>query len=173
MADTKTAAEGKTVGETKTADNRELEKLRTELAAARAEAEQAQEARSRAEAERDAAAREVRIMQEKAEQQAAKEEEQARQQLRQQEKVLLTINSEAGDSTPVMVSVNGYASRIARDVPVLVPSAVAEALKLAVMDVPQVKREPNGQQTTMFRHVNRFSFTVGPAPVQARTTEAV
>lgn len=173
MADSKTAAEGKTSADNKAADNSELEKLRTELAAARAEAEQAQQARSRAEAERDAAAREVQVLQEKAEQQAAREEEQARQQLRQQENVLLTINSEAGDSTPVMVSVNGYAFRIARDTPVLVPRAVAEALKLAVMDVPQVIREGNGQDKTVFRHVNRFSFSIESAPDLARTTEAV
>ena len=72
-----------------------------------------------------------------------------------------------------MVSVNGYVYRINRDEPGLVPRAVAEALKLAIMEVPQVKREANGQERTVFRHVNRFSFSLDMPPEgNGRTEEA-
>lgn len=150
----------------------DVQKLRTELEAARAEAAQARQAQQKAEEEQKATAQEVKTLRKTAAMQAAMEEKRAVHQLRQQKKVLLTINSEPNDSTPVMVSVNGYAYRINRDEPVLVPRAVAEALKLAIMEVPQVKREANGQERTEFRHVNRFSFSV-VAPTENAQAEDV
>lgn len=162
-------AENKTQDQTPSDD---VQKLRTELEAARAETAEARQALQKAEEEQKAAAQEVKTLRKTAAMQAAMEEKRAMHQLRQQEKVLLTINSEPNDSTPVMVSVNGYAYRINRDEPVLVPRAVAEALKLAIMEVPQVKRDPNGQERTVFRHVNRFSFSVETPTENAQTEDA-
>lgn len=145
----------------------DVQKLRTELEAARAETAEARQALQKAEEAQKTAAQEVKTRRKTAAMQAAMEEKRAMHQLRQQEKVLLTINS-----TPVMVSVNGYAYRINRDEPVLVPRAVAEALKLAIIEVPQVKREANGQERTVFRHVNRFSFSVETPTENAQTEDA-
>ncbi|WP_297215346.1 hypothetical protein [uncultured Desulfovibrio sp.] len=164
MAENKTQAQAVGTGD--------VETLRADLAAARAEAEEARQALRKADAEREAAARELKTLREEAAMQAVREEKRAMHQLRQQEKVLLTINSQPNDSTPVMVSVNGYAYRIKRDEPVLVPRAVAEMLKLAVMDVPQVVHQDNGQEKTVFRHVNRFSFSV-EVPAEQTQAEAV
>ena len=136
-------AENKTQDQTPSDD---VQKLRTELEASRAETAEVRQALQKAEEEQKTAAQEVKTRRKTAAMQAAMEEKRAMHQLRQQEKVLLTINS--------------YAYRINRDEPVLVPRAVAEALKLAIMEVPQVKREANGQERTVFRHVNRFSFSV-------------
>lgn len=164
MAENKTQAQAVGTGD--------VETLRADLAAARAEAEEARQALRKADEEREAAARELKTLRKEAAMQAVREEKRAMHQLRQQEKVVLTINSQPNDSTPVMVSVNGYAYRINRDEPVLVPRAVAEMLKLAVMDVPQVVRQDNGQEKTVFRHVNRFSFSV-EMPTEQIQAEAV
>lgn len=140
----------------------ELEKTRAELEKARAEAAEARAEHSRAAGERAELARALEEARRSAERQAARKEEQAMQQLRQQKKVLLTIASTTDDSTPVHVSINGYAYRIPRDIPTPVPGAVAEAVRLAAMDVPMVERQENGQDKTIFRHVNRFAFTIAP-----------
>lgn len=140
----------------------ELEKTRAELEKARAEAAEARAEHSRAAGERAELARALEEARRSAERQAARKEEQAMQQLRRQKKVLLTIASTPDDSTPVHVSINGYAYRIPRDIPTPVPEAVAEAVRLAAMDVPMVERQENGQDKTTFRHVSRFPFTIAP-----------
>lgn len=92
-----------------------------------------------------------------------KAEATAAENLRRQNKVELTIASTESDSSPVMVSVNGYAYRIVRDTPVEVPEAIANALKDAVYQKPVAVADPKtGQMKTTFKTVPRFSFTVAP-----------
>ena len=91
-----------------------------------------------------------------------KAEKQTEKQLKQQERVWLTINSTANDSSKVTVGVNGYAYRINRDEPALVPKAVVEVLKLASEDQAYTNRQENGQIKVGFKNVRRFSFTVEP-----------
>ena len=143
--------------------NSELEALRAQLAAIQAEMAEAEARASRAEesaAEKELA---LKVALDKADVAARKQEAAAARQLRTQDKVWLTINSSANDSTAVAVSVNGYAYRIKRDKRALVPRAVAEALKLASMDVPMVEKMPDGNQRTVFKHGNRFAFSVEEA----------
>ncbi|MBO6170641.1 MAG: hypothetical protein J6N67_00560 [Desulfovibrio sp.] len=101
-----------------------------------------------------------------------KAEKATERQLKRQERVWLTINSTENDSTAVMVGVNGYAYRIKRDKPCLVPVAVVEALKLASYDVPKVERLPNGMERTTFKHVNRFAFSVEPEGARKEAEDA-
>ena len=92
---------------------------------------------------------------------AAVEEKKAERQIKKEDRVWLVINSTETDSSPVMLSVNGYPMRVRRDVPVLIPKSYVKMLENASYEKGFLTTRPdNGQAEVKFKKVRRFSFSV-------------